>query len=57
LIAAEALKLVKKYFEADRFIDRQEEVKKYTWWALRPDGLAYQAVPTPIHCSYDRNDP
>jgi hypothetical protein len=54
LIASEALKLVKKYFTADQFIDKSEEVKKHVMWALCPDGLAYNAVPTPIECPADR---
>ena len=57
LIASEALKLVKKYFEANNFIDKSEDVKKHVWWALRPDGLAYQACPTPIDCPPDRTSP
>ena len=57
LIASEALKLVKKYFKADNFIDKSEDVKKHVWWALRPDGLAYQACPTPIDCPPDRTSP
>ncbi|KAI9449193.1 hypothetical protein BJY52DRAFT_1192814 [Lactarius psammicola] len=31
-----------------------QEVKKYAWWALRPDGPAYYANPTPMDCSLDR---
>ncbi|KAH8980297.1 hypothetical protein EDB86DRAFT_3248061 [Lactarius hatsudake] len=57
LIASEALKHVKKYFEGDRFKDRPEDVKNHVWWALRPDGLAYQAFPTPIDCPFDRKSP
>ncbi|KAI9429815.1 hypothetical protein H4582DRAFT_1825696 [Lactarius indigo] len=57
LIASEALKHVKKYFEGDRFKDRPEDVKSHVWWALRPDGLAYQASPTPIDCPFDRKSP
>ncbi|KAH8977056.1 hypothetical protein EDB86DRAFT_3250411 [Lactarius hatsudake] len=57
LIASEALKHVKKYFEGDRFKDRPEDVKNHVWWALCPDGLAYQAFPTPIDCPFDRKSP
>ncbi|KAI9430663.1 hypothetical protein H4582DRAFT_1823707 [Lactarius indigo] len=57
LIASEALKHVKKYFEGDRFKDRPEDVKSHVWWALCPDGLAYQASPTPIDCPFDRKSP
>ncbi|KAH9069690.1 hypothetical protein EDB83DRAFT_2580974 [Lactarius deliciosus] len=57
LIASEALKHVKKYFEGDRFKDRPEDVKNHVWWALCPDGLAYQAFPTPIDCPFNRKSP
>ncbi|KAI9438989.1 hypothetical protein H4582DRAFT_1813942 [Lactarius indigo] len=57
LIASEALKHVKKYFEGDRFKDRPEDVKSHVWWALRPDGLAYQASLTPIDCPFDHKSP
>ncbi|KAH8990065.1 hypothetical protein EDB92DRAFT_1946707 [Lactarius akahatsu] len=57
LIASEALKHVKKYFEGDRFKDRPEDVKNHVWWALHPDGLAYQAFPTPIDCPFDHKSP
>ncbi|KAH8977369.1 hypothetical protein EDB92DRAFT_1822385 [Lactarius akahatsu] len=54
LIASEALKHVKKYFEGDRFKDRPEDIKNHVWWALHPNGLAYQAFPTPINCPFNR---
>ncbi|KAI9465236.1 hypothetical protein BJY52DRAFT_1183821 [Lactarius psammicola] len=54
LIASDVLKLVKNNFEDDRYVDQSQEVKKYAWWALRPDGPAYYANPTPMDCSLDR---
>ena len=56
LIASDVLKAVKKFFEDDQFTD-QSQVKKYAWWALRPDGPAYQADPTPIDCPLDPESP
>jgi len=50
LIASDALKRVKSYFEDDRFLDQSKEVKRHVWWALRPDGPAYHAMPTLIDC-------
>ncbi|KAI9430282.1 hypothetical protein H4582DRAFT_2087201 [Lactarius indigo] len=57
LIASKALKHVKKYFEGDRFKDRPEDIKSHVWWALRPDGLAYQASPTLIDCPFNCKSP
>jgi hypothetical protein len=53
LIASDVLKLVKTYFEDARFVDQSKEVRKHAWWALRPDGLAYHAKPTPIDGPHD----
>ena len=57
LIASDTLKCVRIYFEANRFLDQSKEVKQHAWWALRPDGPAYHATPTPIDCPCKLQDP
>jgi hypothetical protein len=57
MIASDVLKHVKKYFEDNKFADKSQEIKKHAWWALRPDGLAYHAVPTPINIPFDPTSP
>jgi hypothetical protein len=57
LIASDTLKLVKTYFEVVTFLDQSKEVKRHARWALRPDGLAYHAKPTPIDCIFKVTNP
>ncbi|KAF8259079.1 hypothetical protein EI94DRAFT_1707407, partial [Lactarius quietus] len=49
--------LVKTYFEAAMFVDQSKEIKRHVWWALRPDGLTYNAKPTPIGCAFEPKSP
>ncbi|KAF8257007.1 hypothetical protein EI94DRAFT_1819402 [Lactarius quietus] len=53
----EVVELVKTYFEAAMFIDQSKEIKRHAWWALRPNGLAYNAKPTPIGCAFEPKSP
>ena len=52
-------KACQEVFNNDKFTGpgQSQEVKKHTWWALCPNGPAYQANPTPIDCPFDWESP
>ena len=49
-IASSVLALVKEFFDQTAFRDKPEKIHEYVHWAVRPDGPAYYASPTPQDC-------
>jgi hypothetical protein len=56
-IASSVLVLVQEFFDRTAFRDKQDKIREYVRWAVRPDGPAYYANPTPQDCRVNHAHP
>ena len=56
-IASAVLALVQEFFDMAAFRDKPEKIREYVRWAVRPDGPAYYASPTPQDSRFSRDHP
>jgi hypothetical protein len=53
----EAIRVVRRYFDAEKYKNHPGLIARYAQWAVRKDGPAIFETPTPIDCVVDKKSP